>query len=403
MTGRENWARPALALLVAVAAAAAFVVQGAILGPLVAGVASAEVSEQLRAAMDDTRRLAELDPAGAERHQARFEELSALRKRLLILEQSRGRIGSWIGRANLLVLAVFVAAVLGGFSWWRARREVRLTGVQRAIERLAAGEAEISLEERGRDAIGRVARTVEGASRTWARDRRRLATLENLGRWQEAARRVAHEVRTPLATARLELDRLRGELAGGREPADPEYPRRIDAIAVQIDRLGEFARQFGSFGGVGAPRPVELDLGEFVAEFAATYARAWPDVTLRIGESALAGAGRFDPEMIRQVLFNLCANAAAAFDGRPGSVRFDLGSAPGVHRIRVTDDGPGVPAADRERLFEPYFTTRRGGRGMGLGLAISKKILLDHGGDLRLLESAGGAAFELELPRPERA
>lgn len=387
-------------LAVAIAAAAAILVQNAIVGPAVAAIARDEIAGQLRLAMEDARRLAELAPQESAAYRQRFDEISRLRQRLLVLDRSRGRLASRLGQINFAMLALFLVAASGAFLQWRRLREIRLVRVRSAIDRLAGGESEISLDERGGDAIARIARTVEEASRTWARDRQRLQSLESLERWQSAARDLAHEVRTPLATARLELDRLRGQLELAAE-TDAEPARRIAAIAVQIDRLGELAREFGSFGGIAPPRPVDGDLASFLRDFVDTYALAWPGLELRVAPASPVAESRFDPELLRQVLFNLCANSATALGGREGTVLFELERGERVDRIRVSDDGPGVPIDIRGRLFEPYFTTRKGGRGTGLGLAISKKILLDHGGDLRLIDATAGTAFELELPRLE--
>jgi signal transduction histidine kinase len=104
--------------------------------------------------------------------------------------------------------------------------------------------------------------------------------------------------------------------------------------------------------------------------------------------------------MVRQVLVNLCDNSALALGASSGDVTFSLGSEGEWTVLTVADDGPGVPPAIQPRLFEPYVTSRRVGEGMGLGLAISRKILLDHGGDLELLaEREHGAVFRLLFPR----
>ena len=102
--------------------------------------------------------------------------------------------------------------------------------------------------------------------------------------------------------------------------------------------------------------------------------------------------------MIRRVLVNLCSNSAAA-----GSTAIRIA----VQRVRdtvhviVADDGAGISPKIRARLFEPYTTTRKIGEGMGLGLAISRKILLDHGGDLESIDAERGATFRLVLPALE--
>jgi signal transduction histidine kinase len=110
-----------------------------------------------------------------------------------------------------------------------------------------------------------------------------------------------------------------------------------------------------------------------------------------------------DRDMLRQVLVNLCDNSSHAVralgEGR-GTVTLRPGEAGHNVFLDVADDGPGVPSDIRSRVFEPYVTTRQVGEGMGLGLAIAKKILLDHGGDLELLASSGGGTtFRLTFPR----
>ena len=107
----------------------------------------------------------------------------------------------------------------------------------------------------------------------------------------------------------------------------------------------------------------------------------------------------YDAELLRQVLVNLCENSAAALQGagrEQGVVRLALHGAGSLATLDIVDDGPGISAEARSGLFQPYATYRPGG--IGLGLAISRKILLDHGGDLELVPSQRGAAFRLSLP-----
>ncbi len=105
--------------------------------------------------------------------------------------------------------------------------------------------------------------------------------------------------------------------------------------------------------------------------------------------------------MLRQVLANLCANSSHAVEGH-GTVAFTVGRENGRVLVDVSDDGRGIDPSLRPRLFEPYATTRRIGEGMGLGLAICRKIMLDHDGDLELVESsASGTTFRLNFPAAE--
>ena len=133
-----------------------------------------------------------------------------------------------------------------------------------------------------------------------------------------------------------------------------------------------------------------------------TFEAAWPNLSLDLDEPdpAVSHAVDVDREMLRQVLVNLCDNSSHALGERGGKVRLRLDTTPEAVTLAVADDGPGIAPEVRRRLFEPYATTRQVGEGMGLGLAIAKKILLDHGGDLELVEGGEpGATFRLSFPR----
>jgi signal transduction histidine kinase len=124
-------------------------------------------------------------------------------------------------------------------------------------------------------------------------------------------------------------------------------------------------------------------------------------LTLRLEADPLEAKSLFDPDMLRQVLINLCENSAAAVADPGGTVTFTVRPEGRYHHVQVTDSGPGVAPALRAHLFEPYVTSAGVGEGMGLGLSISKKILLEHGGDLELIASEVGACFDLTLPADE--
>jgi C4-dicarboxylate-specific signal transduction histidine kinase len=141
------------------------------------------------------------------------------------------------------------------------------------------------------------------------------------------------------------------------------------------------------------------DLRGLVREFSARFSAAWPSLVIDVGVPEQACVASYDAELLRQVLVNLCENSAAALreaERQQGAVHLVLRRSDSRATLDVVDDGPGVPAQARAHLFQPYATFRPGG--IGLGLAISRKIMLDHGGDLELLPSERGAAFRLSLP-----
>ena len=361
-----------------------------------------DVLAQLEASRADQRELARLNPERHDLYRARFDTLATTVQRLTVLAHARERL---LSRYNTILLVVFAASVLAvasAIAIRQARLQPRLARVRDALGALAKGQTDLAVGVGGRDVVGRIATMIEETSRVMARDRQRLAALQNLSSWQEAARRQAHEMRTPLTGARLELARLHDLLeatAPGREEAMRQAARGVEQ---ELERLHRLAAEFSSFARLPSPRLERVDVAALLGEFVATYGGAWPGVEVRLGLAGPAWAA-VDRDMLRQVLVNLCDNSTRAVAGRPGTIELDVGAVNDMVTVKVSDNGPGVDPAVRDRLFEPYATTRGLGEGMGLGLAISKKILLDHGGDLELADSSPrGTTFRITLPAVAR-
>lgn len=362
-----------------------------------------EVLGALEQGLDDQKTLADLDPGNETDYRVRFDSVQTLVQNLRILEHSRDDL---VSRYRLILLAAFGAMVVlvTGISVARGQRQAfRLERLQNALGDLAEGRTDIELGERRSDLIGQIAAMIERTSQVMARDRRRLRALENLSSWQEAARRHAHEMRTPLTGARLEITRLQGLLADEALDHRDDLEQAAKSAVQELERLGRFTQAFTSFARLPRPEMKARDLGQLLEEFVSTFADAWPRLALELDPQVGEGPPlevRADRDMLRQVLVNLCDNSALALGERSGTMHFSLTTLGDLVILDVGDDGPGVDPSVRGRLFEPYTTTRGIGEGMGLGLAISKKILLDHGGDLDLLSSSrSGTTFRLTLPR----
>jgi two-component system nitrogen regulation sensor histidine kinase NtrY len=387
---------PIVVLWIALAAGASALVARELSRAWFMPAAEEEVLAALEASMADQRELARLRPESTPDRRSRFDQTLALVKRMRVLSHSRGELVRQHTRI-IVVSSVLAAGVAGLLHAWRQqRRDIRTVRLQRALEQLAIGIPDVRVGDAARDTLGRIARTVEELSARHARDRQRLASLEDLSRWQEAARRHAHEMRTPLSAARLDLERLRDTLQGLEGAPRTALDATVAELEADLKRLGEFAQAFGDFGRLPPPRPVSRDLAAELREFAARFAGAWPRLTLRVEAPAGACPASFDPELLRQVLVNLCENASAAVADQ-GTVTITLAPGPaGGWSVTVADDGPGIPPEAQGHLFQPYATFRAGGT--GLGLAVSRKILLDHGGDLQWIPTARGASFRLALP-----
>ncbi len=365
--------------------------------------AHAEIEQQLRQSLEDQKKLARLDPAGSKQHRQRFDQIASLLGHLRVVQFNRSEVARQVEELLIGLVALILASGIGLYLLERRSRERRLVRLEAALTALSRGEQEIVLHDRRQDVIGRIASAIERTSRAAAQDRRQLRYLEHLSAWQEAARRHAHEIRTPLAAARMEVERFASAFGRRLPDAVPEIDEARRSILEEIDHLGEFTRSFTSFATIPRPRVRELDLQKLVSDFCATFATAWPGVRLISNEGAPAMINA-DGEMVRQVLANLAGNSALAFGSGGGTITFTLRRQGSSWLLDVADDGPGVAPEIKGRLFEPYTTTRGIGEGMGLGLAISKKIMLDHGGDLDLVDHRGrGATFRLTFPSTEIA
>ncbi len=391
----------AVALMVGVAVTLFWLFQRQIGGSSPAFYLPPEILPALEESLEDQKRLAALEPERGAEYRERFAELETTVGRIRILEHNRERL---VRRYELVLLALLAASVALATVYLAVRHSryaPRLARLQAALSELATGRGPVEIGDRGTDPVGRIARMIEATSVGIARDRRRLRALRNLSRWQEAAKRHAHEMRTPLSGARLTLDRIRAVA----ERTDPDRRRdletAVEGLDLDLERLGRFTEEFASFARLRPPELERHEFGKLVAEFVGAYRGAWQNLRLELERKENLWV-EVDRGMIRQVLANLCDNSSKALGSALGSVRFEVDRASSEARIRVVDDGPGIPAAVRERLFEPYTTTRGLGEGMGLGLAISLKILLDHGGDLELLDSSpAGTVFALSLPLAE--
>lgn len=362
--------------------------------------AHAEIAEALNDSLEDQRRLAELDPELRDHYRDRFEDIEGLRTRLAVLALT----GTTLTRRIETVLIISIAAILlfGSILYVIEirSREARLRKLHSTIEALTIGEEPIRTHDRRGDVIGRINRMIESTSAMVGRTRRRVRYLEHLSTWQESARRHAHEIRTPLAAARVEVSRLASLVSPNAEPEiRPQVEHARDSVLEELALLQDFMERFFSFATIRQPRPRTADLGRFLREFIEHFAPMWPDLDITMDNPTEPHESTFDPDMLRQVLTNLIGNSARALDGA-GIVSIRVGRSEQMTTVTVTDNGPGIPPHLGERIFEPYVTTSASGEGMGLGLSIAKKIMLDHGGDLELEQPEGpGATFILSLPR----
>ncbi|PYR75912.1 MAG: hypothetical protein DMF87_19280 [Acidobacteria bacterium] len=265
-------------------------------------------------------------------------------------------------------------------------RDVKLTRGGRELH-LAIMATSLRREDGGTDGIVIVFDDVTPLIRT-----------QKVAAWREVARRLAHEIKNPLTPIQLSAERMRRHLSSAPEPTKGLVEECTGTIVAEVESLKALVDEFSQFARMPAPRTVSTDLHELLNDVLSLYVGIFPGVEIhrRFAESLPKVA--IDPEQIRRVVINLIDNAIEAMEQK-GTIEIETqhDRPNNLVRIIVADDGPGIPASERDKLFLPYYSTKK--RGSGLGLAIVRRIIAEHGGSIDLSDNTPrGTRFAVELP-----
>jgi two-component system nitrogen regulation sensor histidine kinase NtrY len=225
-----------------------------------------------------------------------------------------------------------------------------------------------------------------------------LLRAQRLAAWREVAQRIAHEIKNPLTPIQLSAQRLRRRLgrAGGEDGR--VVTECTETIIQEVDGLKRLVDEFSRFARMPALAVRPTDVRPVIDGIATLYRESHVGLTLLTRHPADLPWLEVDPDHIKRAVLNLVDNAVEAVGGR-GEVRVETRALAegGRVQITVTDTGPGIRPEDRERLFQPYFSTKT--TGMGLGLPIVSEIVAEHGGTIRVEDAVPrGTTFVIELP-----
>ncbi len=287
--------------------------------------------------------------------------------------------------------ALLVAATLGALVGWLTSRWVsgRLRSLDATAERVGGGELALRVPLDGSDdAFDRLARRFNGM----------LDRIEDLlGGVRHATDHIAHDLRTPLTRLRNGLEELR------RQPGDPGRDAALDAAVAETDQL---LRTFASLlwlARIEAQAPAQgeprLELAPLVADAVELYMPSAGERGIRLQAHVQPAQVRGDRDQLFQLLVNLLDNALKY---APGASTVDVrlqATAQGA-LLQIDDQGPGIPAAERERVFDRFqrLESHRGSPGSGLGLSLVRAIVHRHGGRVLLLDRGPGLRVQVLLP-----
>jgi signal transduction histidine kinase len=323
-----------------------------------------QVMQALEDESQNLRTLRDLDPARRDLYRSQFEQVEELRQVYsrpdLVKEKVLDSLKTYfaIGVVATLLLAVALAAFMS-----------------RSI-----------------------ARAYSTAFHEVIAQRERVAYLEEMASWQALARMLAHEIRNPLTPIEMLITSLRQ--AHANVPADEfksQLAKTETMVGEELQHLRNLVSRFSEFATLPRIQPTEANLAALLPQHLEALAAAF-DMRYRVvGPSNVRAS--VDAPLFRQVLANIVRNGVEA---NPGSlVTFDVELAERADVVELTIANDGVPVSPEisGRMFEPYVSGRNGKDNMGLGLAIVRKILVEHGGEIRYQERGGKPSFAIALPR----
>jgi signal transduction histidine kinase len=290
---------------------------------------------------------------------------------------------------GLLALAVTLAITI-----WSQRVLSPLTRLSERVAAVARGDLSARIEPHAEDELGRVGAEFERMVGALAERDDQLRRTERLVAMGRLAAHVTHEVRNPLNSIRLNAEMLTEDVA----EHSPDARRMLEAVVREVDHLTEITDQYLRLVRLPEPKLERVDLGALVRDVAEflTPEMQRANVAFALKLDALP-ALPCDEGQLRQALFNLCRNAREAMpDGGTIEITLQSGEA-GFVRLSVCDQGAGIPPAEREKIFDLFYTTKQ--HGTGLGLALTQQIIVAHRGRIACHAAQDrGTCFEIELP-----
>ncbi len=302
-----------------------------------------------------------------------------------------------LDRRALLAALLFILAGAGlGYSM-AERISDPVNRLTRATRRIARGDLDARIAATSSDELRRLVEAFNNMAADLQRQRGELERTHRLEAWAEMARQVAHEIKNPLTPIQLNAEHLRRVHADRGEPLGPVLQDCVATILSQVKLLRQIASEFSSFASSPTARPVEVDVSALLHEIVDPYRSGLEGrIRLDVAIPSTLPPVFVDRNLISRSITNIVENALHAMPGS-GTLRVAASTQDGYVRIRVADTGVGMDEEALARAFEPYFSTKASGT--GLGLPIAKRNVELSGGSIAV-ESARdqGTTVEISLP-----
>jgi len=225
-----------------------------------------------------------------------------------------------------------------------------------------------------------------------------LMKAQRMAAWREVARRIAHEIKNPLTPIQLSAQRLRKRYLERLNEDGVVFDECTRTIVKQVEELKKMVNEFSNFARMPASNPTPNNLNEIIQEAIILFKEANKHVRFNFIQQDDLPIFNLDRDQMKRVMINLIKNSLAAIE-KEGEIKIETSYDPKLQivRLEVSDNGCGIPDEDKVRLFEPYYSTKKSGT--GLGLTIVNAIITDHNGYIRVRDNKPkGTTFLIELP-----
>ncbi len=302
-------------------------------------------------------------------------------------------------RRILLAVVAFILAGSGLGYWMAERIADPVNRLRRATSRIARGELDARVALTSSDELRRLVEAFNSMASELQRQQAQLERTHRLEAWADMARQVAHEIKNPLTPIQLSAEHLRRVNLDRGSPLSPILEDCINSILSQVRLLRQIAGEFSSFASSPTPRPVATSIAELVDEVVHPYRTGVSDrMTLQIDVPEGLPLIWIDRTLIGRALTNILDNALHAMpSGGELRISAHASSEGGAVELEVRDTGAGMDPEALRRVFEPYFSTKA--VGTGLGLTIAKRNIDLHGGSITVTSASGkGTTVTLRIP-----
>ena len=300
--------------------------------------------------------------------------------------------GAWAG----LTLAAALTAALVGLALGR-RLARPVDQLVRAVDAIAAGEQDYSFAGTPQDEFDALAASFSRLQRSLEQQKRRSAAAERVAAWQGVAQHLAHEVKNPLAPIRLTVQNLQRAHRVRPEAFGSLFEEGAETILEEVEQLSRLVGEFSEFARLPVPELCEERIEPLLDEVLELFA-ADPSLTIVRGSAGPLPPLAIDRDQLSRVFKNVVGNSVEAMSGSERrELRVSTRAVDGYAEVSFEDRGPGFEGEAASRVFEPYFTTKP--QGTGLGMAISYRVVAEHGGEIVAENrSGGGARVTVRLP-----